>query len=437
MASQTHSGHTALIQMTTGPDMTLYPNLGSQAYLPTSPIPPLVGPPNMGNLQYQPGWVQPTGYRYPQYPIPATPSYPLGNYGLHVSAYPIPRVSPQGFHPPQRYQPLYIPPVPLTQNLTPIVIHPDPELTTFSPWEVSSVSATMVTICLNNTYETQLDPISMEILAEVTPPQSEMVEPSAETLRTPGTPAVGSEREELTTPPSGTSSDSPSSFYTGVPPDWEAPKLKPEPAPPSEVQPTPCPGMMLPQGFFAQVSQANAQAIAQVKKFFRDHTMSPDDDSHPPETMDVTQGEQTIIVPCTTGPTISPYDSGVEELDEAAMARVPILQPQSMSNRQALPIPITQPSRPPSWPNPERDTIEDEEDYSSLIVLNEGGDDDGLPAAKASKEMWWNNDLEECLTSRLLADNVWLRFACLSDNVDPQLKTKFRGTQNPLHVASF
>ncbi len=60
--SQNLSGQTALAQANTGPGMTLYPDLGSQAYPPTSPIPPLVGPPNMGNVQYQPGWTQPAGY---------------------------------------------------------------------------------------------------------------------------------------------------------------------------------------------------------------------------------------------------------------------------------------------------------------------------------------------------------------------------------------
>ncbi len=94
----------------------------------------------------------------------------MGNYVPHASAYPTPRVSPQGFHLPQRYQPLYIPPVPPVWNPTPTVIHPDPELTTFSPWEVSSVSTTMATIHPNDTQGTQLDPVSMEISAEVTPP---------------------------------------------------------------------------------------------------------------------------------------------------------------------------------------------------------------------------------------------------------------------------
>ncbi len=193
--------------------MTLYPDLGSQAYPPTSPIPPLVGPPNMGNLQYQPGWTQPAGYGYPQYLVLTTLSYPTGNYAPHTSVYPPPRVSPQGFHPLQRYQSLYIPPVPLVWNPTPTMIHPDPELTTFSPWEVSSVSTTMATPCQNDTQRTQLDPVSMEISAEVTPPQLENTETLAEALRTPG---------------------SPGSFHTGVPPDWEAPRLRQEQAPPPE-----------------------------------------------------------------------------------------------------------------------------------------------------------------------------------------------------------
>ena len=218
-------------QVNAGPGMILYPDLGSQAYPPTSPIPPLVGPPNMGNLQYQPGWTQPAGYRYPQYPVSATPSYSTGNCVPHASAYPTPRVNPQGFHPLQRYQPPYIPPVPPVWNPTPTMIHPDPELTTFSLWEVSSVSAMMATIHQNDTQRTQLDPISMEISAEVTPPQLKNTEASAEALRTPGTPAVGSEWEELTTPPSGDSSNSPGSFHTGVPPDWEAPRLRQEQAP--------------------------------------------------------------------------------------------------------------------------------------------------------------------------------------------------------------
>ena len=246
------------------------------------------------------------------------------------------------------------------------MIHPDPELTTFSPWEVSSVSAMMATICQNDTQRTQLDPVSMEISAEVTPPQLKNTEASAEALRTPGTPAVGSEREELTTPPSGDSSNSPGSFHTGVPPDWEAPRLRQEQAPPPEVQPTPHLNIRSPQGFFAQVSQANAQAIVQVK-FFRDHTMSPDDDSHPPETMDVTQGEQTVIVPHTTGPSISPYNSGVEEADEAAMARVLILQPQTGTNGQAHQAPVTCPSRPPLRPTLGRDTMSSENTQPPVI----------------------------------------------------------------------
>ena len=76
--------------------------------------------------------------------------------------------------------------------------------------------------------------------------------------------------------------------------------------------------------------------------------MSPDDDLHPPATMDVTQGEQAIIAPYAMGPPVSPYDSGVEEADEAIMTRVPILQPQIGTNRQAHQTPITHPSRPPS-----------------------------------------------------------------------------------------
>ncbi len=185
----------------------------------------------MGNLQYQPGWTQPAGYGYPQYLVLTTLSYPTGNYAPHTSVYPPPRVSPQGFHPLQRYQSLYIPPVPLVWNPTPTMIHPDPELTTFSPWEVSSMSATTATIHQNDTQRIQLDLVSMEISAEVTPPQLENTETSAEALRTPGTPAVGSEREELTTPPSGDSSNSPGSFHTGVPPDWKAPRLRQEQAP--------------------------------------------------------------------------------------------------------------------------------------------------------------------------------------------------------------
>ena len=76
--------------------------------------------------------------------------------------------------------------------------------------------------------------------------------------------------------------------------------------------------------------------------------MSLDDDSHPPETMDVTQGVQTIIVLHATGPPVSPYDSGVEEADEAAMARVLILQPQIRINGQAHQTSVTCPSRLPS-----------------------------------------------------------------------------------------
>ncbi len=85
--------------------------------------------------------------------------------------------------------------------------------------------------------------------------------------------------------------------------------------------------------------------------------MSPDDDSHPPETMDVTQGEQTIIAPHATGPPVSPYGSGVEEADEAAMARVLILQPQMETNGQAHQTPVMHPGRPPSQPTLERDTM--------------------------------------------------------------------------------
>ena len=76
--------------------------------------------------------------------------------------------------------------------------------------------------------------------------------------------------------------------------------------------------------------------------------MSPDDDLHPLETMDVTQGEQTIIALHAMGPPVSPYDSGVEEADEAAMARVPILQPQIGTNGQAHQTPVMHPSRLPS-----------------------------------------------------------------------------------------
>ena len=142
------------------------------------------------------------------------------------------------------------------------------------------MSATMATIHQNDTQRTQLDPVSMEISAEVTPPQLKNTETSVEVLRTPGTPAVGSEREELTTPPSGDSSDSPGSFHTGVPPDWEVPRLRQEQTPLPEAQATPHLNIRSPRGFFAQVSQANTQAIAQVKRFFGDHTMSLDDDSH-------------------------------------------------------------------------------------------------------------------------------------------------------------
>ncbi len=85
--AQVNAGQTAPAQANTGPSMTLYPDLGNWAYPPTSPIPLLVGPPNMGNLQYQPGWIQPTGYRYPQYPVSATLSYSTGNYVPHTSAY--------------------------------------------------------------------------------------------------------------------------------------------------------------------------------------------------------------------------------------------------------------------------------------------------------------------------------------------------------------
>ncbi len=76
--------------------------------------------------------------------------------------------------------------------------------------------------------------------------------------------------------------------------------------------------------------------------------MSPDDDLHPPETIDVTQGEQTIITLRATGPPVSPYDSGVEEADEAAMARVLILQPQIGTNGQVHQTSVMHPSRLPS-----------------------------------------------------------------------------------------
>ncbi len=119
------------------------------------------------------------------------------------------------------------------------------------------MSATMATIHQNDTQRTQLDPVSMEISAEVTSSQLKNTETSVEALRTPGTPAVGSEREELTTPPSGDSSNSPGSFHTGVPLDWEVPGLRQEQAPPPEARATPCLNIRSPQGFLAQVSQAN------------------------------------------------------------------------------------------------------------------------------------------------------------------------------------
>ena len=88
--------------------------------------------------------------------------------------------------------------------------------------------------------------------------------------------------------------------------------------------------------------------------------MSLDNDLHPPETMDVTQGEQTIIALCATRPSVSPYDSGVEETDEAAIARVLIFQPQIGTNGKAHQTPITCPSRPPSQPALGRDTMSSE-----------------------------------------------------------------------------
>ncbi len=93
--------------------------------------------------------------------------------------------------------------------------------------------------------------------------------------------------------------------------------------------------------------------------------MSPDDDSHPPETMDVTQGEQTIIAPCATGPPVSPYDSGVEEADEAAMPRVLILQPQIGTNGHQTSV--MHPSRLPSQPALGRDTMSSENTQPTVI----------------------------------------------------------------------
>ncbi len=82
--------------------------------------------------------------------------------------------------------------------------------------------------------------------------------------------------------------------------------------------------------------------------------------------------------------------------------------------------------------------IEDEDEYTSLMVPDVGGhDDNGVPAVKAAKETLWNNEFEESLTSRLLDDNVYLRFIYLSVNADSALKTMFKGTQNLLHTKSF